>query len=373
MQNNLEIQNLSKYACSYKKAQRLKEDESDIRPDFFRDIDRIIHSLSYTRYIDKTQVFTHANNDNITRRIVHVQFVSKIARTIGRALNLNEDLIEAAALGHDLGHVPYGHVGEKFLNELAYKYNQTYFNHNVQSVRTLMTLENNGKGCNLTYQVLDAILCHNGEFVCGIYKPQPKTLEDFIKEYKNCYQNQARLKKLVPSTLEGCVVRVSDIIAYLGRDIEDAMRLNIIKKEQLPPEIIKIIGDNNKNIINTIVLDIIKNSTGKPYIALSENIYQAIISLKKFNYENIYAKANDQEKLKEIKNKFNTLFKNYLHALHTKDTTSSIYTIFLNQMSEEYLKNNNDVLKVIDYIAGMTDEFFLQEYAKITRSHEEIN
>ncbi|MEI3499446.1 MAG: HD domain-containing protein [Bacilli bacterium] len=171
--------NLSKFARLSKNAIRLKQEESDIRPAYFRDIDRIIYSLSYTRYIDKTQVFSLKENDHISKRIIHVQFVSKIAKTIGRALGLNEDLIEAIALGHDLGHVPFGHVGEKILNDISLKYDNTYFNHNAQSVRELMSLEKNGQGLNITIQVLDGILCHNGEFLSGKYIPKKKVYKPF--------------------------------------------------------------------------------------------------------------------------------------------------------------------------------------------------
>ena len=162
-ENMLKIESkLQEYATFDKDAIRMQELEYDIRPNYFRDIDRIIHSLSYSRYIDKTQVFSLKESDHITKRMIHVQLVSKIARTIGRALNLNEDLIEAIALGHDIGHVPFGHTGEAILNEITYKEEKRYFNHNVQSVRTLMMIENHGLGENLTIQTLDGILCHNG-------------------------------------------------------------------------------------------------------------------------------------------------------------------------------------------------------------------
>ena len=235
-----------------------KKEEEDIRPPFFHDTDRIIHSLAYTRYIDKTQVFSNSDSDHISKRIVHVSFVSKIARTIGRALKLNEDLIEAIALGHDLGHVPFGHVGEAILNEICIEYNNTYFNHNVQSVRQLMVLENNGLGANLTLQTLDGILCHNGEMCFANYKPVNKTAEQFKNEYNNTYIDKTAISKLIPMTLEGCVVRISDIIAYIGRDVEDAIRLNIIKKEDLPSFIKENLGTTNKEIINN--LDSIKLS-----------------------------------------------------------------------------------------------------------------
>ena len=252
--------NLSKFARLSKNAIRLKQEESDIRPAYFRDIDRIIYSLSYTRYIDKTQVFSLKENDHISKRIIHVQFVSKIAKTIGRALGLNEDLIEAIALGHDLGHVPFGHVGEKILNDISLKYDNTYFNHNAQSVRELMSLEKNGQGLNITIQVLDGILCHNGEFLSGKYIPKKKSVQTFLDDYNNTYINEKANTMLIPMTLEGCVVRISDIVGYIGRDIEDAIMLGILKKEELPKEITSVLGNNNREIINTIVTDIINNS-----------------------------------------------------------------------------------------------------------------
>ena len=260
----IERENLfSSYATLSKNAIRLQKEEKDIRPAFFRDVDRIIYSLAYTRYMDKTQVFSENHNDNISKRMTHVQMVSKIARTIGRALSLNEDLIEAIALGHDIGHVPFGHVGEAILNEISMKANEGYFNHNVQSVRTLMFLENGGHGFNLTLQVLDGILCHNGEFLEGEYYPKEKTVDTFLKEYEECYTSKHTLETLHPMTLEGCVVRFSDIIGYVGRDIEDAIRLGVLSKKELPEEIVSMIGNKNKEIVNTLVLDVIENSYGK--------------------------------------------------------------------------------------------------------------
>ena len=183
--------NLSEYATKSSSAIRLKKEIDDIRTPFFRDIDRIIHSISYTRYMDKTQVFSYLNNDHVSKRIVHVQLVSKIARTIGRFLRLNEDLIEAISLGHDIGHTPIGHVGESILNNISQKELNEYFMHNVQSVRTYLSLDNNGNGSNLSIQVLDGILCHNGEMVTNIYEPNfNKTKEDFLREYNACYKNK---------------------------------------------------------------------------------------------------------------------------------------------------------------------------------------
>lgn len=354
--------NLSKFASLSKNAIRLKQEESDIRPAYFRDIDRIIYSLSYTRYIDKTQVFSLKENDHISKRIIHVQFVSKIAKTIGRALGLNEDLIEAIALGHDLGHVPFGHVGEKILNDISLKYDNTYFNHNVQSVRELMSLEKNGQGLNITIQVLDGILCHNGEFLSGKYIPKKKSVQTFLDDYNNTYINEKANTMLIPMTLEGCVVRISDIVGYIGRDIEDAIMLGILKKEELPKEITSVLGNNNREIINTIVTDIINNSLNKPYLLLSDDVYKALKALKNFNYKHIYDKANTKEQIKKYEEMFNFLFQFFLNDLENKDKESIIYQDFLNNMNEEYKRKTKKPRIVIDYIAGMTDDYFIKQY-----------
>lgn len=355
-------EHLSKYASYDKDAIRLNPIDDDIRPNYFRDIDRIIHSLSYTRYIDKTQVFTHYPNDNISRRIIHVQLVAKIARTIGRALSLNEDLIEAIGLGHDIGHVPFGHTGERILNDISMKYLGEVFAHNVESVRELMVLENNGKGTNISIQVLDGILCHNGEFVQGEYKPKSKTKDDFLNEYNMCYKDINNIDALVPMTLEGCVVRISDMIAYLGRDIEDAIRLGVLKKEELPKSITNVLGSNNREIVNTIILDIINNSVGKNYIKLSDKVLNAMKELKKFNYEHIYYKANSKEDIEYYTRIFNELFIYYLENID--NSKCSINNVFLKSMDKDYLNSTSNERKVIDYLAGMTDDFIIREYEK---------
>ncbi len=365
LKEKMKIKDLSEFACPYEKGVRLKEDDEDFRPSFYRDIDRIIYCLSYTRYLDKTQVFTHGKNDHLSRRMTHVQFVSKIARTIGRALQLNEDLIEASALGHDLGHTPFGHVGEAILNELSLKHNAGYFNHNIQSVRILMNVENYGRGANITIPTLDAIMCHNGEFALGEYHPKEKSVDEFLQEYHDCYTNKEILKNLKPMTLEGCVVRVSDIIAYLGHDIEDAIRIGIIKKEDVPENITKVLGRNNKEIINTIITDIISNSINQNYIKISDDIYQAIVVLKKFNYENIYVKAYSEEEHQKIREMFTKLFDKYLNDLNNENKDSIIYKSYLNYMSDEYKKSSKERI-VIDYIAGMTDDYIVKQYNKLS-------
>lgn len=367
------MKNLSQYACLDEEAIRFKEEQEDkYRTPFFRDIDRIIYSMSYLRYADKTQVFSFNENDHISKRMIHVQLVSKIARTIGRNLNLNEDLIEAAALGHDLGHVPFGHVGEFILNTISLENGEGNFNHNIESVRVLMTLERNGKGRNITLQVLDAIMCHNGELPMKEYYPKKKTKEEFLQEYNVSYEDQTIIKRLRPMTLEGCVVRVSDIIAYIGKDIEDAIILGKIRKEEIPAEIVDVLGTSNRDIINTIVKDIIENSKNKPYIQMSDSIYNALVGLKKFNSEKIYSKANTKEDIAFYEKMFRSLFEQYKNDIEKDNQESSIFKTFLNSMSEEYLQNTSTSRKVIDFLAGMTDDYMKKSYQKTLLETDKI-
>lgn len=356
---------LSEYATKSINAIRINDEENDMRPAFFRDIDRIIHSFSYTRYSDKTQVFSFKENDHISKRMIHVQLVSKIARTIGRALNLNEDLIEAIALGHDIGHTPIGHEGEYILDEISKRELKESFAHNIQSVRHCMDVEKNGEGLNLSIQVLDGIMCHNGEMLSNIYVPMKKTKEEFLRQYNNAYKNLEETKKYRPMTLEGCVVRISDIIGYIGRDIEDAIILGKIKREEVPKEITTVLGSTNKEIVNTIITDIIKESLNKPYIAMSENVYKALFSLKKFNYENIYKYSLTSSEKEYYTKGMNILFSNYLEAIINQDKNNIIYKVFLNNQNEKYLANTSSKRMVIDFISGMTDDMFINEIKRI--------
>ena len=353
---------LGEYATKTREAIRLKSIEEDIRPAFFHDTDRIIHSNSYSRYNDKTQVFSYSENDNVSRRMVHVQLVSKVARTIGKCLNLNEDLLEAIALGHDIGHAPLGHTGEKILDEISRRDLNIPFMHNLQSVRTFMCLTNNGEGSNLTIQVLDGIMCHNGEVLNNIYSPVKKTKKEFLEEYNKALKDNNVSLSIRPMTLEGCVVRISDVIAYIGRDIEDAIGLGVIKRSDIPEEITDVLGNNNKDIINTIILDIVENSKDKPYIKMSDKIYDALDKLKEFNYSNIYNKANNEFGKEYYSNAFESLFEKYLSDLNTNNKESSIYKVYLNNMDNSYIENTKKERIVIDYIAGMTDNFFISEY-----------
>lgn len=360
---------MNSLACKNEEAIYFKTTENDFRTPFSRDVDRILYSLSFQRYMDKTQVFSFKENDHLTKRMIHVLYVSKIARTIGRALGLNEDLIEAGALGHDLGHTPFGHVGEAILNEISLRAGCGYFNHNVHSVRLLMNIENYGNGKNITLQTLDAILCHNGELVMGKYEPKwNKTKDDFLRDYERTYKDKNTSFQLIPMTLEGCVVRISDLIAYLGRDIDDAIRMKLLTWEDVPNNITSVLGKSNKEIVNSIVTDVINNSLGKNYIKLSNEVFEAIKNLKDFNYKNIYYKAYTEEEKENLKVMLNTLYNAYINDLNNNNEESNIIKSYLANMSDEYKNNNSKERIVIDYIAGMTDDYTLKEYNKILKS-----
>ena len=353
---------LSKFACLSCDAIRKEKQDEDIRLEYERDIDRIIHTLTYTRYIDKTQVYSDIKNDNISKRMTHVQFVSRAARTIARALNLNEDLCEAISLGHDVGHTPFGHTGESILNDISKEKLNQVFAHNLNSVRIFTTIENNGKGCNLTLQVLDGIMCHNGEMVKSKYTPVKKDILKFEEEYNLCLKDESYIKKLRPMTLEGCVVRISDIIGYIGKDIEDSKRLKLFDDNLIPTEIKEVLGTTNSQIMNSLILDIIDNSYEKNYITMSDEVYNALLSLKDFNMKNIYLKANNKKAVDSYRRIFNNLFEVYLNALNNNKKSNNIYEVFLKNKSKVYIKNNRKEQIIIDYMSGMTDRFIESEY-----------
>ena len=334
--------------------------EQGFRQIFSVDADRILHSRAYTRYIDKTQVFYLIHNDHITHRVLHVQLVSKIARTIGRYLGLNEDLIEAISLGHDIGHTPFGHDGERFLSELCRSNGIGYFQHNVQSVHFLDKVECKGKGWNLCLQTLDGILCHDGEIHNRTLEPiRNKTFETLDKEML-AKKNNPEIK-LIPMTKEGCVVRMADTVSYIGRDIEDAIRLKMIKRSDLPRESVAILGDTNGTIVYNLVTDIIKNSFQNSYVAFSPEISDALKRLKDFNLERIYMNPEIKKHTAIIKKLFAMLFEKYLDDIDTENRTSVIFTGFLEDMSEEYIKSHCKEEIVRDFIAGMTDHYFLRQ------------
>jgi len=362
---------LSEYACESKKGIRKEPsrekipDEQNIRPTFSHDVDRIIHSKGYSRYIDKTQAFCLFESDHITHRVLHVQLVSKIGRVIGRCLKLNEDLIEAIALGHDLGHVPYGHDGERTLHRICQDNGIGCFCHNAQSVRLLTELENKGKGLNLSLQVLDGILAHNGEIPLREYEPiYDKDWDLFDEEYRKCFEVEGYSKKIVPMTLEGCVVRISDVIAYIGRDIEDAITLKVIKRRDIPGKIAEVLGSRNDEIINTLVLDLLKNSYGNPYLSLSNDVFNALSDLLQFNIERIYQNPATTTELPKIVNMYEQLFERYCRELSDDSKDSFIHT-FTRDMDDAYLNNNSDKRIAVDCLAGMTDDFFNNQYQEL--------
>ena len=361
--DELESQRLSRYATPSGQGTRRRSDKisaSDYRQAFSLDVDRILHSQSYTRYIDKTQVFSLIKDDHITHRVLHVQLVSKIARTIGRFLRLNEDLIEAIALGHDIGHTPFGHDGERYLTTLCHDHGIGYFLHNIQSVQFLDQVERKGDGWNLCLQTLDGILCHDGEI--HNQKLEPFTDKSFDKLDKEIYEKKLNpALQLTPMTLEGCVVRMADTISYIGRDIEDAIRLKIIQRSDLPPASKKHLGDTNGTIVFNLVTDVIQNSHNRNHVAFSPRISEALKTLKKFNLDRIYLNPKIKTESNRIRTLFQFLFERYLNDLRKDRRQSVIFQGFLKGKNDSYLQGHKPEEFVRDFIAGMTDQFFIHQ------------
>jgi len=330
---------LSPYACKSKLTRgRLRwEEPSSLRTDFQRDRDRIIYSNAFRRLKHKTQVFIAPLGDHYVTRLTHTLEVSQIARTISRALNLNEDLTEAIALGHDLGHTPFGHIGEQVLNEL----NPGGFKHNEQSLRVVDLLEKDGKGLNLTWEVRDGILNHS--------KGGIQVLGEGWAEV---------------GTVEGQVVKMADIVAYVNHDIEDAIRAGVILENELPASAVELLGKTTSQRINTLVCDIVGYSlssmeTGSkgPIIGMSENILKATNELREFLFDKVYNPSlagKDTAKARRI-----------IHLL---------YSYFLKnqrQLPAEYAYRDDSVeRKVTDYIAGMTDQYALRTAREIKRENK---
>lgn len=359
--NQRESEMLSPLAAFSASCVRRRDEEELIkgyRQSFSLDVDRILHSLAYTRYIDKTQVFYLIQNDHITHRMLHVQLVSKIARTIGRFLGLNEDLIEAIALGHDIGHTPFGHDGERILSELCVKNGIGHFLHNLQSVQFLERVERKGKGWNLCLQTLDGILTHDGEIHEQQLSPERnKTFETLDEEIFQKKKDPE--KNLIPMTLEGCVVRIADTISYIGRDIEDAIRLNLIRRSDIPRSCVKLLGDTNGTIVFHLVTDIIKNSFQKPFITFSQEISEQLYRLKAFNLELIYMNPKVKKHLGTIRDLFEMLYERFLRDIETQNNDSVIFTHFLENMSHKYIDRHSPQEIVRDFLAGMTDQYFI--------------
>ncbi|MFH2058380.1 MAG: HD domain-containing protein [Pseudomonadota bacterium] len=361
--NLREKKNLNALACSSSKAQRRHKEqftENEYRQAFSADSDRILNSMAFTRYIDKTQVFSLINNDHLTHRVIHVHLVSRVARTIGRYLGLNEDLIEAASLGHDIGHAPFGHDGEQFLSRLSHEHGAGFFHHNLQSIQFLDKIEKNGKGLNLSLQTMDAIVCHNGEAHSKQLIPQKsRTFDDFDRIMEDI--RQKKVCNEIPMTMEGCVVRMADTISYIGRDLEDAIRLKLVDRTKIPEDCKKTLGQTNGTIVFNLVTDLIKTSLNKPFIGFSEDISSALKKLKTFNYKYIYKNPIIKRHLSSIEDIFSFLFETYLTSLEKENQNSMIFTDFLNGMSEDYHNTHSNPEIVRDYISGMTDSYFIRQ------------
>jgi dGTPase len=298
------------------------EEPCSYRTDFQRDRDRIIHSKALRRLWDKTQVFIAAEGDHYRKRLTHTFEVSQISRSVARALTLNEDLTEAIALGHDLGHTPFGHNGEQILSER----HKGGFKHNEQSLRVVDVLESHGgrRGMNLTAEVRDGILGHTGE-----------------RE---------------PYTLEGRIVRISDRVAYINHDIDDAIRAGIIADSDLPGDCVRVLGDSASSRIDTLVKDMIVSSDGSQDIVMSDEKWRAMDDLRTYMFENVYLNkaVKKEEKLKEIRHIINAL---YDHFLENPDDITAEYRSMIPEYGIEEM--------VKDQIAGMTDHYAVETYERV--------
>lgn len=361
---------LSPYRTLNENAVRLRTEsnESDlIRPAFVRDCEKIINMAAYNRLSDKTQVLSFYRNDDISRRALHVQLVARIARNISRALGLNCDLTEAIALGHDIGHTPFGHAGERFLNQILHERTGRYFSHNVQSARILFEIF----APNVSLQTLDGILCHNGEFELLRYYPAPCTgFDDLTKRMQLCKTTgETAVKKLIPCTLEGCVVRISDVLAYLGKDRQDAYRAHLIKDVNVFKNESGY-GIKNGEFLNNFTVDIIENSYGKDHLEMSDEGFCALRDAKKENYDKIYLDPNVIKAYDPIYPMLEKLYLNLYDALCRNDTHSPIFIHHIDYIKsitkkhapdKEYTLHDKDDI-VCDYIASMTDDYFIDLY-----------
>lgn len=316
----LEAETLSPYATLSKntRGREIPIEPCQIRTEFIRDRDRILHSKSFRRLKHKTQVFLSPQGDHYRTRLTHTLEVSQIARTISRALRLNEDLTEAISMGHDLGHTPFGHSGEDVLDELL----PGGFEHNEQSLRVVEKLENDGEGLNLTFEVRDGILHHK--------------------------------KTGTPATLEGVVVSLADRIAYINHDIDDAIRAGVLKESDLPAECVRVLGNSHGKRINTMILDVVEQSAGKPAVKMSARMYEQFDALRDFMFENVYKNPKAKSEEEKAKRVIHELFEHYL--AHTELLTGEY---------AKYLAIDGKERAVADYIAGMTDNYAVSEYMRI--------
>lgn len=350
----------SELATINSKAYRKAEgEEKRFRPPFAIDRDRIMYSGAFRRYAGKTQVVYFASllDEQLTSRSLHTISVAQIAKTIGRFLSLNTDLIDAIALGHDLGHPPFGHDGEVFLSGVSADQGIGHFHHNIQSLRFVDTIANKGRGLNLTFQTRDGIISHNGEVNDQVLEPDLNKSEKNINDYIESMQS-GDIIDTRPGTLEGCVVRITDTIAYIGQDIEDAIRIGLIVRDDLPQEATDILGNKNGQIIETLVNDVVTQSYCKNYVAFSTKISSALFQLKKFNYAKIYKSERLKVNHIKIKRGFKILFEFYLNALSNNEVNTEIFVNFLNTKHNQYKTENSPEIIVRDFMAGMTDRYF---------------
>lgn len=347
---------LHPYAALSKNHQRKFSDNKDYRLPYKRDVDRIIHSKAYARYVDKTQVVYLIENDHITHRSLHVQLVSSFARGIAEILQLNVDLVEAISLGHDVGHPPFGHEGEGYLSELSQEFGNGPFSHPLQSCRLFSEIE----PLNLNLAVYDGFLCHDGGM--NGYQLTPcfeKTWETHELDKKSKKSDPE--KNIWPGTLEGCLVKICDTLSYVGRDIEDAISLGILNREQVPKT---ILGNTNRSILGALASDLIRQSYSKNYIALSEEVYEALRQLRAFNFKHIYIHPRLKIESHKIKRSYRILFEMLLEGIEKHRENSHVWKEFVSNKSEQYA-HTSSVQMIIDYIAGMTDSFFIRTLERL--------
>ena len=348
-------------ACRERNAHYLDKDAYLARPPFVVDVEKIMHNPFYSRCADKTQVFSLVRNDDVTRRSFHLQVVSRVGRTIGMALGLNLDLIEAISIGHDLGHTPFGHEGERYLSKLYHERCGRYFNHNVQSVRLLRTMAD----ANLCLQTYNGILAHCGEKAFEEYRPAPcESFDKLDALVEGCYVDQGSIAKLRPSTLEGCVVRISDIIAYVGKDRQDAARVHL--KELGSYRESPLVGTLNHQIIYNLTRNIIKNSLGRDYIAMDPEVFAAIDAIRKENYVEIYETDFVRERIAPVEEMMAKLYARFIDDIASGDESSPIFrhhirnALMRHDYSWELAHRPDDI--VVDYISSMTDDYFVELY-----------
>ena len=365
--------NLSPYATKSTAAIRNLKEVKDARSPFSLDRDRILYSGAFRRYSGKTQVIYFASqlNEMLSSRSIHTLSVSQVARTIGNFLALNEDLIEAIALAHDLGHAPFGHDGEKFLSDLCVVNNIGEYHHHIQSLHIVDNIAKDGKGLNLSLQVRDGILSHDGEVHDQILRPVPNKTNDDLNRYIQV-RKEGKEIEMMPMTIEGCVVRISDTIAYIGQDIEDAIRIGLIRRSDIPEDLRKSLGSTNGEIIDTLVKDVVYHSMNRPYISFGKEVSDQLLRLKDFNYQNIYLNSGLKREDEKIKRGFAILFEIFLNDLKNDKKESKIFKHFLNTKNKLYLEKYNHAEKVRDFIGGMTDRYFVETLKEMVIPHIEL-